>query len=647
MFRFKKVEAENFLSFERLTMDLENQGLILINGRNRTNDSFDGNGSGKSSLMNSIMWGMFGKTPNSLSADDVVNNKVGKNTVVTLHVEVDEVPYRIERYRKHTKNKNTVKVFREDKEITGKSVKDTDNLIVELFGVDYTTFTNTIFFGQGNVVTFANATDKERKEILERVTGIEVYRKAQDIAKEKVKEQNLSLKEKERELDKAVSDLERLDELEQAREDSYSHTAKMIENANVELEKLIRVLKDTDYDYLRHCIKKSIAELGPPPEIDRDTKPEGVDELSELIAQYRENAQQLKTAHNQIMGEVIKADQEIAHHQGILYSLDTADTCPTCGAPIDIQHVQLEQARLTEIINESGRRKDEWAAKLNEVDAVCFQYESVLADKQRELKDIVESHQRDQYESLNSYREALAELQNELRVAEASEEQQEREIDRIEKQLEDLHNIPKPTKDTAKRNQLEELIDDVKSQLDTIKVATTRYEDAVNIFSNSGIRSVVLDLVTPYLNERANHYSNLLTGGDIEINFSTQTTNKDGSLADKFDVEIMNRHGGLDYKANSGGEKKRIDLAISFALQDLLLSKSNMRTNIALYDECFEALDMIGCENVIEVLREKQEQVGTIFVITHNETLKNLFDNVVTVEKVEGTSHIVKEGTVS
>lgn len=35
---------------------------------------------------------------------------------------------------------------------------------------------------------FSQATDKGKKEILESITKVEVYKKAQDVAKEKVKE---------------------------------------------------------------------------------------------------------------------------------------------------------------------------------------------------------------------------------------------------------------------------------------------------------------------------------------------------------------------------------------------------------------------------------------------------------------------------
>ena len=50
----------------------------------------------------------------------------------------------------------------------------------------------------------------------------------------------------------------------------------------------------------------------------------------------------------------------------------------------------------------------------------------------------------------------------------------------------------------------------------------------------------------------------------------------------------------------------------------------------------------IGAETVIELLKEKSKSVGSIFVITHNDTLKPFFDSVITVEKgKKGISHVI------
>ena len=153
------------------------------------------------------------------------------------------------------------------------------------------------------------------------------------------------------------------------------------------------------------------------------------------------------------------------------------------------------------------------------------------------------------------------------------------------------------------------------------------------VFSKEGITSVVLDLITPYLNEHANYYLTKLSGSILSINMNTQKLNANKTLSDKFDLQVHNQAGADSYQNCSAGERKRIDIAIAFAIQDLQQDHANTATNIAIYDECFDGLDSIGCESVIDILKEKAKTIPSIFVITHNDTLKPLFDNSIKVTK--------------
>ena len=193
MFTFKKVSISNFKSITHAELNLENQGLVLIEGKNTTNTTFQSNGSGKSSLLESITYALYDTTPSGLTADKVVNKNVGKNTVVELDFEVDGLPYKIQRYRKHSKYKNTVKLWQGDINLTGKSVKETNQKIQKLFGIDYQTYLNSIMYGQGDVEIFTKATDKGKKEILENITNIAIYKQAQEQAKLKLNESSASL----------------------------------------------------------------------------------------------------------------------------------------------------------------------------------------------------------------------------------------------------------------------------------------------------------------------------------------------------------------------------------------------------------------------------------------------------------------------
>nr|WNM56308.1 exonuclease [Staphylococcus phage S-CoN_Ph38] len=166
MVRFKKVEMNNFMAIKNATLELENQGLTLIEGVNKSNDSFDSNGSAKSTLVSSITYALYGKTEKGLKADDVVNRYEKKNTYVKLTFTLGNDSYRIERYRKDKKHKNKVLLFLNDQEITGSSNDVTDSKIHDLFKIDFNTYVNAIVFGQGDIPMFSQATDKGKKRFL-------------------------------------------------------------------------------------------------------------------------------------------------------------------------------------------------------------------------------------------------------------------------------------------------------------------------------------------------------------------------------------------------------------------------------------------------------------------------------------------------
>lgn len=696
MFRFKNIKAKNFLSLGEADINLDNRGLVLIEGKNNSNPTFESNGSGKSSLMNMITYALYGQTSYGIKADDVINRVTGKNTEVILEVEIGNEPYRIERYRKHKTNKNKVRLFKGDTEITGKSAKATDEKIQELFGIDYITYMNSIVQGQGDTEVFSKATDKGKKEILENVTNIAVYKKAQEVAKEKLKNVELSKVEVEREIQTDENALTQLDTLEEQEEQSYAHTKELIEQTTQKLKEAEDYVGSLTYpqDKENHISELStvteplypedpqeIQQLRQQLEQDRQGIVQEYAEKQELeqrtlkeeIEQEERQVEDYKSQGNQVLTQIQILENNIQQAKNTQQSLDTSTECPQCGQPIDAQHAQEEYERLNQTIKENQEKVNQTRTMYNEQFTPMVQtMETTLKEKRNQLNQRLneletEKNQRLndltntinaqidtlKEESLKTYREEqenynkiqkeLNQLNQELQQFENHFKESERNVQRLKERLNELENYPKPPDRTEEREKIEEDIRRHQEELVACIDDMNDYEDVIKVFSNSGVRSVVLDLVTPFLNERANKYMATLSGSDIEILFTTQVENKSGGISDKFDVEIINHSGGETYKSNSEGEKKRIDMAISFAIQDLVMSKTELKTNIALYDECFEGLDEVGCENVIKLLQERQKEVGTIFVITHNSHLKALFENVITVEKVNGISHVIDE----
>jgi len=162
-------------------------------------------------------------------------------------------------------------------------------------------------------------------------------------------------------------------------------------------------------------------------------------------------------------------------------------------------------------------------------------------------------------------------------------------------------------------------------------------------FGNSGVKSILLEHVTPFLNDKANEYMAALCGSSAKIKFNTKKTLQNGQKKDQFNVEVNYQYGCKDLRGVSGGELRRADVAILLALGDLVASRALSPIRMRLLDEPFDNLDSSGIERVVDLLQSKVEpNVGTLLVITHNADLQALFDNVIHVEKSGGISRIVQ-----
>ena len=642
MFKFKKIKAKNFLSYKDLELDLDKRGLILVEGKNLTNSAFLSNGSAKSSLLSTVTYALYGKTEKGQTADEVVNNKVGKDTSVKLHFDVDEQAYRIERYRKDKKNKNQVKLFKGNDEIKTNSAKETNQRILDLFGIDYSAYINSISIGQGSETSFSDATDKQKKEILENVANIAIYARAQEVAKQKVTDTQTKLAEYKNKLANYESEKDKFETLKQSEKDKYDNAMSYYSSAQEllnEAEGKYEDLKEqANLDTLNEQKDKLVDELSSIKYLIDNKEPKQTFTLD--TSEYENKISELQVILNKFSAEKMSKENEVNNLKVSYNSFNTATVCPTCGSPLDPTHALNEQEK---IVNQVAKIKEyiiQLEGGINMTNKKITEAKQELQDKQTEFNEFVADRDRE-YDSIVSVNQkAYFNKQQEVNNIQNQIDKVNNDIQNAYNTMEhyrwDLEKREQPNPPYDYKEELDKLEKDNKENMEKVDKLTDdmlEYEQVVKMYSNSGVRSIVLDNITPYLNEQANKYLAILAGSTIQINLTTQKENKDGSISDKFEVEVYNASGGSDYKSASAGERKRIDLAISFALQDLVIKQNNTSVNLLMLDEVFENLDEVANENVITLLEEKAKEVDSIFVITHNEQLKGLFSNKVTVVK--------------
>jgi len=166
---FHKITLKNFLSFKNAELRLDIPGYITVKGyNNNQSDLSSSNGSGKSALFDSIFWVLTGETIRG--GKDVVNKFSKGGTAVTIEFSKDNDEYIILRTKDDEVYKSTLKIYKNNKDISGKGLRDSEKILQEeLPDLTSTLLTSVIIFGQGLPQRFSNNTPSGRKEILEQL----------------------------------------------------------------------------------------------------------------------------------------------------------------------------------------------------------------------------------------------------------------------------------------------------------------------------------------------------------------------------------------------------------------------------------------------------------------------------------------------
>lgn len=187
-----RLELHNFLAYRTPDPILfEGIHLACLSGAN---------GAGKSSILDSITWVLWGKA-RAKSDDDLVH--IGQDEVsVTLDFMQGSDKYRVIRKRRLGKvranggrspgqttldllgwveDENTFRVISEP------SIRATQDRIVELVGLDHDTFVNSAYLQQGRADAFTKQTPAHRKQILTDILKLDLWQLYEERAKKKLR----------------------------------------------------------------------------------------------------------------------------------------------------------------------------------------------------------------------------------------------------------------------------------------------------------------------------------------------------------------------------------------------------------------------------------------------------------------------------
>lgn len=307
-----------------------------------------------------------------------------------------------------------------------------------------------------------------------------------------------------------------------------------------------------------------------------------------VVAKPTARSAGIATELHDVQNKMRALQKEIRRIEESEAEIEVSGICPTCGQPLpDVHTEECPKVDVTSLAREKKELTDAFnALAVLEHDLSGLWYEARMAEN---------AHQRYTLEKERHDQSKGRLIQMETRA--------KAELERLEARGMGLHN----TLAQAKRDQM----------------LATLAEQAMQ-----GTRGAVLARTLGGLEELANAYLAMVPNREdnsIQVQLGPYSERKDGRLADAISLDVLGAGGASGYHGCSGGERRRVDVAMVLAFASLAGGAGPLW-----FDEVFDQLDDAGTIGVVEVLQYLAKG-RCIVVITHSGAL---------LEKVKGAKHV-------
>lgn len=643
----KYISAQNFLCFGKdpIEVDLSHRGrVVLVQGINKDVQDGDSkaasNGAGKSSIPEIIVYTLFGKTikhPKKIGHKDVINNAVGKG----LRTEVQWGDYRVVRTRKPDGLRmweSSDGVWDESTEITLGGQPATQKLIEEKIGLNYETFVNVVVFTDNNAGSFLECDAAGKREIVENLLSLEKYKGYAETAKSMKKDKKDEIRLAEAELDGVRKQLVQAESRLKAASDQEAIWRTKVEGEIAQIKSKISDKKkemgegsgDRESSAYREAISK-ISDINaqlPALEAKRQKLETILEKASEKLSSQKSACGDSRIEIKSLESEASRLEEVVEDHENEIRRLEKSEggVCKYCFGTVSKENFGKYATQMREKISKINEEIASLNSKRSEV-------ESALASAEGKASETAEA--------ISSAKTTLSGVCSSIKT--------------MRDDLSRLSRVEKPASDTAKTSMLEGQITALTAQLadktkeldgdtpfksiidslseeisakseevETKNVALSKMEKELPYydfwqtgFGDSGIRKFVIEGIIPALNSRVAHWLQFLIDGRISLQF-------DNELEEKIERNPPDGDPFV-YHAMSGGERRRLNLAVSQAFAHVMTLSSGTCPSLVFLDEVTTNIDQMGVVGVYNMIMElaKDRQV---FVTTHDQNLLDMLD---------------------
>lgn len=601
--QFLSLHIENFKSFlGSHDFDLSKPpGLYYISGTNKLAPELGANGVGKSTLFDAMLWCLWGKT----GRDNRPANAIqpwGKKGSTDVQLTFEREKGWLQTI-KRTRSPNHLIVQWADGE---KEIQQED--IPGLIGMSEEMFRRTLILGQFGQL-FLDLKPEAQSQMFTEALSLDIWLKAAQLAGDAEKATSKAQAQAETDLTvcKAL-----LDNLSTQIENSAADATRFETDRSAHIAKIEKGIKTLEDD------------LAALKEIKSPTEPENKElrKLNDDAHVMRLRWERLRLEAKHLGDAVDKADDLLKALKA--QAKAKKKKCLACGQEISAGDYK---AKLTEAETTIASAKLVYEAALKTRDDLD---EDIVGMQERiDEGEATFVAEREAYQetlaAFNTYHDTLRANQAELQ-RQKSQLKVEQNATNVFQQSVDVNKTRRQSK-RAEKGELETKLAGFGAQIEQAKFWSDAYRE---------IRLGIIDEALIELEMASARHIAMLGLNDWGVRFETERETNAGKVSYGFTVMLYppGEDQSVKFESYSGGESQRLQLAVSFALSEVLLARAGLSPNMEVYDEPTRGLSPQGIDDLLEYLRERALELGrAVFVVDHHSFDRGLFDGVLMITK--------------
>jgi DNA repair exonuclease SbcCD ATPase subunit len=443
MIHFTKVRWKNFLStgnaFTEIQLDKNDTTLIVGE-----------NGAGKSTMLDALCFGLYGKPFRKVKKDQLINSVNGRDVVVEIEFSTHDHSYLIRRGIKPAIFEIHQDGYLLDQDAAARDYQEM--LEKNVLKLSMKSFTQIVILGSSSFVPFMQLTTNVRREVIEDLLDIRVFSSMALLLKDRVATNRQSYTLNENDISNVLSNIKLQEKL---REDLAQEKSEKID------EYLARI------EEARKTLVRDEAEAA--------TIETEIDEFLEQI----DDKDTVSARIQKILNLESNLEKKKANARKTIKFYHDNDECPTCTQTID-SAIKCEKI-------------DEKEKVVSEVDEALQTLQSTLSEAELRLSEITRIQR-----EISSRQHLLRDIHSAIKTSQKEISLWEREIESAKQK-------------TAGFN--EDAILDLRKQHDEFLTRKTEmleeremYDLATVILRDSGIKSRIIKQYVPVINKLVNKY---------------------------------------------------------------------------------------------------------------------------------------------